>query len=278
MKKLKTLGVFILLTVSFLINGCKDEENGPIIEFASASSTVIEGEKLNINFNIPIPKGVFPKFSFSGTSKESTDYSYQISSDRTNLTIRTISDNGFEDETIIIELTSFSGGGALLGKTRIHTVAIKDPSLSVRLKWDVGNGTVGDVNMNLVLWKLNNDGTTFSYLKASDSNSSEEHLTLPATYSDAIYGLTYHYYSGTASQVKFTVTFLTAAGSIEGGQKQKSFTGTYTSVNKNTSYTVGIEQVLVKSVFHYNTFSEIVIPDVGSRVRNTIPYNLVEVP
>ncbi|MFM7328071.1 MAG: beta strand repeat-containing protein, partial [Bacteroidota bacterium] len=106
--------------------------NDPPIEvnFATASSTVQEGNAGTINYNLTLPAGVTPTASFSGTATEGVDFTYTIT--QTGITITTVADGNYEpNETIIVTLTGVSGN-AVLGSAVTHTMTINEPALVVQ--------------------------------------------------------------------------------------------------------------------------------------------------
>lgn len=273
MKNYKALCVSMLLAVIFTIISCDDDEDKkPSIGFTSSASTVKEGETIDIPFTKAVPDGVTVQVELGGTATEGVDYEYGISTDGKNLVVEILEDNTYESgEEIEIEITGFSSG-VTLGGTVIHTVVVEDPSMLIELTWDSGNGTAGDVDMDLVLWKYDELNDEFDFIDASDAaGNGFESLTLSGSFDNGTYGLTYLYFSGSSDELEFNVTFSTSAGSIEATVNELSFTGAYTlaNVNNTPEVSVFIVQFLDKEGDDYNTFSTIAIPDEGSRQKKS---------
>ncbi|MFM8917456.1 MAG: hypothetical protein ACKOGP_06910, partial [Bacteroidota bacterium] len=100
------------------------------VAFVSTSSSILEGGASSVTYNIPLPDGVIPSISFSGTASKNSDYTYTI--DQSGIYITTLNDNNTYDpnETIIITITSVSGN-AVPGSNASHTITITETPLTI---------------------------------------------------------------------------------------------------------------------------------------------------
>ncbi|MFM7329005.1 MAG: hypothetical protein ACKO3B_09775, partial [Bacteroidota bacterium] len=101
-----------------------------LVEFASPTSVVTEGQTITIPFKTPLPTGVLPTVSVSGTAVYEQDYFYNVSS--TGVVILTASDGEFDvDETFTVTLTGFSSTACDLGIAITNTVTIQDTPMII---------------------------------------------------------------------------------------------------------------------------------------------------
>ena len=122
----------------------------PQIGFLSTSSTVSEGEEVEIRFTIPLPKGVTPIISFGGLAKQADDFKFSVSANSLVLSVLKdkIKDPG---ETIIVTLTGFTGN-ARVGATKTHTITINEPVLPI-VEFDETTSTAAEGGTTLVAFK-----------------------------------------------------------------------------------------------------------------------------
>lgn len=245
----------MFLLTSFLFVSC-DEDEVPVIGFTAASSTVTEGDALSIPLTVALPNGVTPTITLTGTATEDVDYTWGVSTDGKELVFEVLEDNVFDDETIIIEITGFSGD-ASLGETIIHTVTIQDPSLLIELTWDEQDA--GSADIDLFLLKETTPGSgNYTEIASSTSVSSLERVVLSAFDPNARYAVTMEYYEGSSNDVDITLSMSTTAGTINGTAKELNFTGTLTQYHLGIDVDVS-NVIFTKTAFNYSSFTPLFI-------------------
>ena len=138
MKKLVAFGIAPLLS---LLLGCDGDPAPPKIEFQSVTSQVLEGGETTVGFTVPIPQGVTPVFTLTGTATENQDYTYTVTAN--GLVITTVDDGSYDpDETIVITLTDL-GKGATIGTQSVHTLTIKETPLVIEFQSAAGTRIEG---------------------------------------------------------------------------------------------------------------------------------------
>lgn len=189
------------------------------------------------------------------------DYAFEIDDD----------DNLFE--TVVITLNSVVSGNAELGVQNVYTLKIKEDDSVVFLEWDAGDGTEGDVDMDLLLFFDN------VAIRGSASEGSDyEAMAIPAGFPAGTYGLSYPYYSGSSDDLEFYSVMFTTTGTLNGNQyvfpsaDPLVFVGNYTLANINewhlTNSPPQVVQTLVKNGINYTNISAINEPASGSRVAD----------
>jgi len=250
------------------------------IDFSTTTSTVTEGQNVSVLFSAALGTGVTPTITYSGTATQGTDYTFTVSS--TGITFTILEDEIYDpNETIILTLTGFSGGAAVGAKT-VHTITITDkdedavPGLRINLSWNAGDGTAGDVDMDMFLWMEDpaNSGNYRIIDRAENHGTGFETLFLPSNdnvnYPDRIYGMGYNYYSGTSNNLQVKVDFKSFKGNLNGEGNKATYTALYTLANVNNYDVTGdyfIVQVFTKVGANFNNFTDIEVLDAGSRQR-----------
>lgn len=276
MKKIPQLLISAILVVLITIfSSCGDDEKEVAkVSFDTISQSVGEDEgEIFIPYQVqngPIADNATLSFDFSGTT--TLDEDFELSGwDDDGVYLTLFNDNTVEsDETIIVTIES--GEKVDIGQPDTHTVTIEDndfADLEIELTWDAGSGTPGDVDMDLILFKYDPVGDVFDFVEASDAVGTVfESLTLSSNETEATYGLSYQYYSGSSDNLTFTATFTTTDGTLEGTEDELSFSETYTLDNVNPTLNVFIEQTFDQDGSDFNNFSTIDVPAVGSRVKS----------
>ncbi len=268
------LSVMVLTVFVLVFSSCsEDEKKTAEVSFDIPTQTVDEDAgQILIPYEIkngPTDEDATISFSFSGTATEDEDFAF-TGWDDDGVVIELLDDNSFEsDETIIVTMTS--GDNVDIGQADTHTVTIQDndfADLEIELTWDAGSGTPGDVDMDLILFKYDPVGDVFDFVDASaESGTVFESLTLSSNETEATFGLSYQYYSGSSDNLTFTVTFTPTEGTLEGTDDELSLSATYTLDNINATQNVIIEQFFDQEGSDFNNFSVIDVPEAGSRIK-----------
>jgi hypothetical protein len=246
-----------------------------VIEFIATGARRVEGTSAIAAFNQPLPPGVTPTFTITGTATSGLDYTY--TQGQNSFVVTTKKDEVYEfDETVIIQLTGFTGN-VIVGTRDTYTVTIEDedekatPRMQINLSWDSGNGTPGDVDMDLIFW-YESAPNSFTFLLLSDNvGPTFEALTVPvSSVQDGKFGLSYVYYSGTSDNVTVNVNFRSYKGNINDTSNRAAYTATYTLANLNKwdqTQQYFREQFYNKVGNNYINMTGITVPASGSRVR-----------
>jgi len=121
-----------LIGLLLLVSCGGEDATPPRIEFQAEASQVLEGESATIPFSIPLPEGVTPTITVSGTASETTDYSYTVSPN--GLVFNTEDDNSYDpNETVVITITGFNKG-ATTGTRTVHTLTITETPIIVEFQ------------------------------------------------------------------------------------------------------------------------------------------------
>jgi hypothetical protein len=267
---------WILLSVLTLIPRCGRNDDTFTIEFFNTSGTITEGTGSLVPFNRALPQGAELEVEFGGTLP-AEDFTHEIRP--AGIYIRVVDDEVFDPgDTLIVTLLSITPP-AILGNKRSATLRIKDydedarPGLRIDLTWDAGNGTAGDVDMDLFLWREEPPGSSDFVLASSSVQIGNvfENLILPAntsSFPDGLYGVGYNYYSGTVNPLTFKVRFRAQKGTINNDSIVARYQAQYTLDNLNRwdqTGTYHIAQFFVKEGTNFHSFTPIDIPATGSR-------------
>ncbi len=178
-----------------------------------------------------------------------------------------------KEETEYVDFTLEPiAGGQPSPSSMNHRAEIVDDDvgyMQIDLAWDSGDGTPGDADLDLVLWIEQPAGSgSWKFVKWSAYIGPYfERLSIPNDTLDRAYGVTVNYYEGSSDHVEFTVTYSVVGGTLDGASGPLAFTGVYTLQNVNCCDPFWIEQTFVKAGFDYSDFSEITIPESGSRMK-----------
>ncbi len=297
MKYIFSLAVLIAL-LTFM--SCKDDEVPPaIISFEETSTVIAEtaGQAIiEIVLDKPAPGNIVVNYTIAGSATAGEDFeapgSFEIAvgASTAELIITIIDDQVFEfdpeitgvfGESVVITLSGVTGNGKLseTAEEITHTLIIADNeqvanSITIELSWDAGDDTAGDVDMDLLLFLIDPDDGPQLIGASQQIGTDFEGIVVGTPAPDATYGLAYRYFEGTSDNLEFKVKFIAGLGVLPDGAATREFTGMYTlaNVNGDTSdgATVQIVQSFVKQGANYSSFSEIEIPESGSRgVRRT---------
>ena len=280
------VGLFVAGVLLLTLSNCGDDDNPPApppqIGLKTSASSVTEGQMSTVEFSVALPMGVTSQLSFTGTATEGVDYTYRVNA--TGITVTVLQDEIYDPgETVIVTLTGFSGS-AEVGTPSVHTITITDedesaaPGLRISLSWDAGDGTAGDVDMDILMWIEQPAGSgNFAYLDlyAATIGTDFEQLFVPSdnsvNFPDRVYGVSYNYYEGSSNNLQVRVDFRSFKGNIEGTSNRATFTAVYTQANVNPYEDTDeyyIVQAFQKTGFNFINFSEIDVPESGSRYRS----------
>ncbi|GCC53612.1 hypothetical protein SanaruYs_38570 [Chryseotalea sanaruensis] len=247
-------GYAFAMLATFTLISCEDEV--PKIGFSSNSSEVIEGSTVSVPLSVAIPSGVSPIINFTGTATEGVDFEWAVSADGKELVFETFPDDFFDEETIIIEITGFSGS-ANVGATVTHTINISDPGMLVELTWIGQDGLSAD--LDIVIFKENSPGSgEYSEVFSSEDSGPNETTVLRGDYTNANYAIAINYFGGLSNEVDFTLNLSTSVGTINGNDNEISFNGTLTQyhIDEDSELTY---VTLAKNNFNYSNFSNLII-------------------
>lgn len=277
MKFLKGRGLYVLIGI-LLTSGCSKDDEIATIEFLNTSGTLTEGFGSTVLYNRPLPQGAAVEVEFSGTLSPDE---FIHESRPSGIYVKVNDDEVYDPgDTLVITLTGITGP-ARLGNKKTTKLRIKDfdedarPGLRIELTWDAGNGSAGDVDMDLFLWRENPPGSSNFELAASSVQIGNvfELLTMrnaSASFPDGLYGVGYNYFSGTANPLIFKVKFRSQKGTINNDSIVARFQGEYTLANINRwdqTGTYHIAQFFVKEGNNFHSFTPIDIPPAGSRMK-----------
>lgn len=294
----KFFSLVLISSVVFQFS-CKDEELPPpaTLTFASQFTLIDENEGsalIALDLDVPAHGDIVVDFTIKGSAQSGVDYETTASATIANgsttgdLAITIIDNTVFEFERELADATGILGKTVEISLARItgnalpsvnekdiaHLLIIKEnepiaKSLQIDLSWDSGDGTPGDVDMDIILFYIDpTKGPTF--LGASTSIGTDfEKISLGTPAPDGTYGLAFRYYEGMSDNVTFTSKFSAENGTLPGGVTESSFTGVYSQLNINgeENASVIIVQTFEKLGNNYVSVSDISIPDSGSRSK-----------
>lgn len=299
MKYILSIAALIFL---FTFMACKDDEVPPaIISFEDTSTIMAEtaGQAtIQLVLDKPAPGNIIVNYTISGSATAGEDFeapgSVEIAAGASTaeLIITIIDDQVFEfdpeitnvfGESVVITLSGVTGNGKLseTAEAITHTLIIADNeqvanSITIELSWNAGDGTAGDVDMDLLLFLIDPDDGPLLIGASQQIGTDFEGIVVGTPAPDAVYGLAYRYFEGTSDNLEFKVKFIAGLGILPDGAATREYTGVYTLANVNGDVsdgaTVQIVQSFEKQGANYSSFSEIEIPESGSRaVRSTGP-------
>jgi hypothetical protein len=289
------------LVVSLVVLGissCGDDTPAvkPKLSFSESSMTVNEADGLievEIVLDKPAPEDVTISYELSGDAydairadieDELTDFEvvgeYEevvIEKGETTgvIQLQLYADFLIEDsETIEIQITETDSERIEI--TRDDDIEItleqEQDGLLVVLEWDE---TYTDVDMDELLRVADIGGNvatqSVAWGSVAGSTISGESIFIPKSIEDALYGLSYTYYSGTQEPMNFTVTMVEAIdGIFEAAEDRDVFNGQYTLANINAWIGNGSSTKVVQTFENvggvFTNFSDISTPGSGSRV------------
>lgn len=193
-----------------------------------------------------------------------------------NIEIQLYSDFRFEnDETIEITLTESTA--AKIGTSNKMTITVgQQDGKVIALVWDDAHT---DVDMDMFLW-IGEDVTSLEGVIATaivpSTTNRQEIIFLPTVFTDGIteaaFGLSYVYYSGTADPMNFEVHFVDFVnGQVEAEADRDVYAASYTLGNINAWDETEINPIVVQTFRVvdgvYMDFTDITVPTSGSRIK-----------
>ncbi len=276
-KFLKNQGIGALVIMLFM-GACSSDDEVATIEFLNTSGTLIEGFGSTVFYNRPLPQGAAVEVEFGGTLN-ADEFVYELRP--SGVYVKVQDDEVYDPgDTLIITMTGITGPARLGGK-KTTTLRVKDhdedarPGFRIELSWDAGNGSAGNVDMDLFLWREDPPGSDNFVLVASSVQIGNvfEQITMrngSADFPDGRYGVGYNYFSGTANPLTFKPKFRALKGTINNDSIVARFEGQYTLDNINRwdqTGTYHIAQFFEKSGNNFHSFTPIDIPAAGSRMK-----------
>jgi len=295
----------IVVVGLMVVSSCKDDEKPKSkMSFAEAEIEALEDDgtvEIKINFDRAVSETVVLSYTLGGTATEfkaQTGGDYEISPAGGTITvapgateavieITLLPDQSFEYddaagvsyETVILTLTSVvSGPGEIVaGDGTQATLYIYEDDMLVFLNWEATG-----VDMDLLVWLDDpNDNPDQGLLFVSpaqvgggvtEGTESPEAVLLLSQLIDTEYGFSYVYYDGTTEPMDFTVDFINFGGTLNDGEGELTFNGTYQLDNINKwdeegALAPAIAQTVTKSGTNYTNLTDITVPDIGSRNR-----------
>ena len=268
-----------------------------IISVYETSSAVSENEveaRITLIADKPVHGDVIVNYTIEGSATSGEDFNAPGSitipsgASEIEIVIDLLDDTDFEfdpeiddyfGESLTVQLSGVTGNGKLaqLPEALTHNLIIleNDPapkSLTIELAWDSGDGTPGDVDMDMFIFRIEDEGTVL-LAGSAKIGTDFEGIVITSPAPDAVYGLAYRYFEGSSDNLTISVKFTVENGALDDlGGSEKIFTAQYTQANVNgdvsPNATVQIVQTFQKQGLNYSGFSEIDVPDSGSRSRN----------
>ncbi|MGE0586992.1 MAG: Calx-beta domain-containing protein [Cyclobacteriaceae bacterium] len=293
---MRRICVLVFLAIG-VFSSCREDNTIPVYLFFekqnSLTAETIGDYSIPVQLNSPAFEDFMVNYTVAGSAQLGVDYTtpgnFVIKKDSLigYIIVTIIDDNEFEfdpevtqyfGETINFSLTSVSGNKILAGNSELHThtliVADNEPikhSMQINLTWDAGDGTAGDVDMDLFVFLLDPQKGPIMVGDSQQIGTKFEGIVVGTPAPDADYGLGYRYFEGSSDRLKFKVKFIARIGMLSGNVKEKEYEGIYTLDNINNDPTenasVQIVQTFRKMGSDYIDFSEIKIPESGSRVK-----------
>jgi hypothetical protein len=194
-----------------------------------------------------------------------------------NIEIQVVSDFYFDEENIRIQLVE--SNSTTIGTNGLMTIAIEqEDGKVILLLWE--NAAYTDVDMDMMLWigpDVQNLESVIALAAYAETQFKEESIVIPTVFSENVteagFGMSYIYYSGTASPLNFQVHFLDYIdGAFEPEASREVFDVTYTTANRNPwAEPNGTDPIVVQtfriSNGEYLELSGITVPTSGSRTK-----------
>jgi hypothetical protein len=294
------------IVLSIGLSSCsKDDDKEPEakaqLSFAVGEMTVNEADgtaEIEIVLDKAVSEDIVVEYELDGTAQDAetaTDETdlpdYEIADDdhgeveiakgetTGTITITLYTDFAVEaSETIEISIVDVDSD--LVEITRDDEVEItleqeQDGAL-IYLEWDYEAHPSVDLDLFVRVAALGGNVAATNVVWGS-VNGKPEVIFIPASFNNALFGLSYTYYEGTADPLDFTATFVDVVdGTLEDVVDRDLYEGTYTlaNINKWTSLaTTKVVQTFEIVSGEFTNFSEIEEATTGSRVDNS-PDNL----
>lgn len=275
------------------LSSCKDDEESPpklsiesATEYNEADGTI----EIEVTLDKAASKDITIEYSLGGTAVELNDASdenppdYEVLSGVGEIEIEQGETTGVieielysdilfeEEESITITIDDVDDGITITEENELEITLIQEDGLGVVLDWgyDAGDNYT-DVDMDLFLWAENTNGVLQITGLSSTAASFEapEQLFIPNVLPDGTYGLSLNYYEGSVEPMKFRVRFYSIVDQAQTLISTKA--AQYMLDNRNpwveTEVLPTLSLTYEKSGATYSTFSDITVPETGSRVN-----------
>lgn len=248
----------LLASIPLFLWGCEEDPNassGSAFQFAGISSSYYEADgdaTITIPFRNASGSVSVENLVIESSATAGEDFEI-VSVSKSGIEIALMDDTKAEDIETIRILLPGSGGNS------VHTVRLlsDDPGfLSVRLNW------TDPVDLDLISWYFDPADEEWHDLDFSDPGNTLDPIDWKDP--DGLYGFTYNYYAGSDDSVPFSVVFTPTGVTLEGATGPLTFNATYTLANVDPN-NVQIEQMVTKTGTAFTDFSDIEVPETGSR-------------
>lgn len=259
MKKDKLINKLALaLSIVVVVMSCSDDDSGTSVDFAGIATSFLEADgqtTITIPFRNASSSISMDDITIEGTATQGADADYTIDGVTEEGIQITLNDDDAAEivETIRIRILTGDEGNL------IHTVSLMsdDPGfMDIELQW------ADAVDLDLISWYFDEEAEEWVDIDFSDPGNTLDPIDW--TDADGLYGFTYNYYAGGDDSVPFTVVFTPTGVTLEGGTDPLTFNATYTLANVDPN-NVQIEQVVTKTGTEFTDFSDIDVPETGSR-------------
>lgn len=299
------LKIIFLLSVGIYAASCKDDEEvrNPTVSFVDTEAEVNEDQSTSGLFEISIqldkaaPADLTIEYNLGGTAFDSISafndgipssyYDYYVNGvsgklqvpagqSAANIEIQLYSDFRFEDDETI-EITLSESAGAQIGTNNKHTITLQQQDGKVvALVW---GDDYTDVDMDMFLW-TGDETTVLQGVIATAINEGvspkQEIIFIPSVFTaditEAAFGLSYVYYTGSANPMNFEAQFADFAnGELEAEADRDVYAASYTLDNINAWDETEIDPAIVQTFRIVNgayvDITEITVPASGSRIK-----------
>jgi hypothetical protein len=292
LKNVKLLSSLLALALLVcVLSSCKDdEEPAPAqLSFASAALTVNEDDDLieiEVVLDKPAAEDFTVEYELDGDAIDAATVGtddpsdYEINEDENDygeieiaqgetsgkIQIQLFSDFDIEDpETIEITITGVNSDKIEITRDDETEITVEqEDGLAIRLGWEEST-----VDLDLVV-RVGETTDTWLGVLTGSLYGRPEIAFIPKVFSDAAFGMSYTYYSGTVEPLDFTVDFIEIIdGDIEPQANWQSFSAQYSLDNINEWDDISTTQVVQtfrKSGNSWTDFTEISVPTTGSRI------------
>lgn len=256
--------ILFALYLPVLMLACTEEDTPPAVsnDFASIGSGYSEsgGDKtVVIPFRNVSKAYTLTDLKLSGDATEGDDYQV-IGVSKDGIEIKFINDDEAEKvETLqitIIDPVSSTGNFT-------HTVTLVSDDLGfldIKLLWTA--------NVDLDAYSLYFDEAIDDWKVVSFSDPGNTLAKIDWTAADGMYGFSYNYYAGADDAVDFSSVFTPTGVKLNGASAVLTFNATYTLANVDPN-SFQIEQTCMKAGTKFTEFTDIEVPEVGSRIGSS---------
>lgn len=256
--------ILFALYLPVLMLACTEEDTPPAVsnDFASIGSGYSEadGDKtVVIPFRNVSKAYTLTDLKLSGDATEGDDYQV-IGVSKDGIEIKFINDDEAENvETLqitIIDPLSSTGNFT-------HTVTLVSEDLgflNIKMLW------TAPVDLDLYSLYFDEEADDWEVVDFSDNGKTLDPIDW--TDADGMYGFSYNYYDGADDAVDFSSVFTPTGVKLNGASAVLTFNATYTLANVDPD-AQQIEQTCMKAGTKFTEFTDIEVPEVGSRIGSS---------